>query len=93
MRAFLYHHTKPDGKIFTDEDEYNKALREGWVEAPWLVTAAAPVQDPVIEAAVAEIVEAVSQEAPPLPPKHKGRWPEGYVPKKKVKKHGNKPNR
>ena len=37
MRVFLYHSTYPDGKIFTDRLEYMKALRDHWVEAPWLV--------------------------------------------------------
>lgn len=37
MRIFLYHHTNPKGKIFTDEGEYRAALASGWVEAPWLV--------------------------------------------------------
>ena len=36
-RTFLYHSTAPEGFIFDNEDKYLKALRDGWVEAPWLV--------------------------------------------------------
>jgi hypothetical protein len=33
----LYNFDFPDGRVFTDKTEYEKALREGWVEAPWLI--------------------------------------------------------
>ena len=36
-RSFLYHQTFPKGKIFENEGDFNEALQDGWVEAPWLV--------------------------------------------------------
>lgn len=36
-RTWLYSKDAPKGKIFDDEDEFKKALKDGWVEAPWLV--------------------------------------------------------
>lgn len=37
MRIRLYHELRPQGKIFTDQEEHDQALKKGWVEAPWLV--------------------------------------------------------
>jgi hypothetical protein len=34
MRIFLYHKTRPDGKIFTDVAEFKQAIDDGWVDAP-----------------------------------------------------------
>jgi hypothetical protein len=36
-RSFLYHKTAPDGQIFTNKSDYEKAVTAGWVEAPWLI--------------------------------------------------------
>jgi hypothetical protein len=33
-RTFLFHQTCPKGKIFTDRDDYDQAVKDGWVEAP-----------------------------------------------------------
>jgi hypothetical protein len=45
-RTFLYHKTYPQGRIFSQEDEYLTCLRDGWVEAPWLVDYPFPVEAP-----------------------------------------------
>ena len=37
MRIILYSKEEPEGKIFVDPEEYDQALKDGWVEAPWLV--------------------------------------------------------
>lgn len=36
-RTFLYHKDYPGGRIFTDETEYQEAVKAGWVDAPWEV--------------------------------------------------------
>jgi len=36
-RTRLYHESAPKGNIFNEPDEIQKALDEGWVEAPWLI--------------------------------------------------------
>lgn len=36
-RTFLYHESYPKGKIFDDQEEYDKAKKEGAVSAPWLI--------------------------------------------------------
>jgi len=41
FRAFLYHRDRPQGFIFTDAQEFQEALLNGWVKAPWLTN-----QDP-----------------------------------------------
>ncbi len=33
-RTFLYHETMPGGRIFDDEEEFNEAIKKGWVESP-----------------------------------------------------------
>lgn len=37
MRIRLYHNSQPAGKIYTDEESLNKAINDGWVDAPWKV--------------------------------------------------------
>ena len=34
MRSFLYSKDCPQGQIFTDEDKFLQAKKNGWVEAP-----------------------------------------------------------
>ena len=41
-RTFLYHHTAPKGIIFDDEDEYLKALEDGWVDSPGKINQVSP---------------------------------------------------
>ena len=48
MRTILYSVEAPQGRLFTDEEELRMALRDGWVEAPWLVNDARP-HEPVID--------------------------------------------
>ena len=57
-RTFLYHSTAPKGIIFDKEDEYLTALKDGWVEAPWLVgEPPQPRKEPVKMASVGEILK------------------------------------
>ena len=67
-RTFLYHSTAPEGVIFDKEDEFLGALRDGWVEAPWLI--GAPKAPPVMEEAPVPIeVLPKTKRLPPAKPK------------------------
>lgn len=91
MRAWLYHWEEPKGKIFTDQGEYDRALADGWVEAPWLAVKPEDVVAVIATPPLTEITEAGA--VLPIAKKKGSRWPVDYVPKGKVKKSGNKPKR
>jgi hypothetical protein len=47
VRSFLYHRTCKEGFIYTDQESYDKAKLDGWVEAPWLIKDVQP--EPEVE--------------------------------------------
>ena len=47
-KSYLYRHDFPLGKLFEDGEEYGQALKDGWVEAPWLVEQ--PVEKEILTA-------------------------------------------
>jgi hypothetical protein len=58
--SYLYHRTKPHGKVFTDEIEFNEALQNGWKEAPWLV-----FEEKKVEVAIPQKVEHLAAQPKP----------------------------
>jgi hypothetical protein len=71
-RTCLYHRDFPKGKIFTDEDELNKAVAKGgWKEAPWLV--GEPVPQVVEEKVIGDAPVCFPMVDPPKKPRVPGR--------------------
>jgi len=42
FRSFLYHKDCKAGKIFTDEEEYNQAKEDGWIDSRKEISTAKP---------------------------------------------------
>ena len=70
-RTCLYHRDAPEGRIFTEESECLAALKDGWVEAPWLVDEAIEVSIEVPEPETKAPIEKKPPKRKTIPKKKK----------------------